>query len=504
MRERRLEALLLRRLTSLPSTRLLAGVTILPCYCPGARGLLGLQSGASRSIKEINVRQWVRFVMDTFTLAVNLFLMERVLDTETVIATDAHLATLKEIFRPASPTDDRELFQGRQRELDSCIAGFQEVGQHIVVYGERGVGKTSLAYIAKAVFQAVAREGSLAIRLQCAEGDTFDSVWRKFHARLVSELDLLDSQVGIALKDTVDRIEGIINYADSDVSVDDVARALKLLSSRVRLLIIIDEFDRVGGWTQSVPFADLIKTLSDDLVRATLLIVGVADDVEGLLNGHQSVERNLRQVAMPRMSRVELEAIVERGYETFRKRAQASLACEKKAARAIANLSQGFPYYAHLLAGAAGAKAIRTASTRVTPQTVIEAMLDAVEDASHAIKVKYTEAVTARSDAQFHLTLLACALSEMDDLGYFSAADVSKPLASLVGQERKTSVFHHHLKRFSEDPIYILDSRVSRGRNRYRFHDPLMKPFVLMKGFTSGKLNARSLHEETAVPNSQK
>ena len=37
-------------------------------------------------------------------------------------------------------------------------------------------------------------------------------------------------------------------------------------------------------------FADLIKTLSDQLVRATVVLVGVADNVSDLVAEHESIE----------------------------------------------------------------------------------------------------------------------------------------------------------------------------------------------------------------------
>ena|ERR1700728_4068959 len=59
-------------------------------------------------------------------------------------ALGAQLAALKTIFRPSSPIDDRELFRGRTDELSRVIGAVQELGQHAVIYGERGIGKTSL------------------------------------------------------------------------------------------------------------------------------------------------------------------------------------------------------------------------------------------------------------------------------------------------------------------------------------------------------------------------
>jgi len=68
-------------------------------------------------------------------------------------------------------------------------------------------------------------------------------------------------------------------------------------------VIILDEFDRVHDEDSRVLMADTIKTLSDQLVSTTMVIVGVADDVNQLISSHASIDRNLVQVLMPRMSK---------------------------------------------------------------------------------------------------------------------------------------------------------------------------------------------------------
>ena len=57
----------------------------------------------------------------------------------------ARLATLKDKFRPSSPVDKQDLFKGRLNQLSRVFSAVQELGQHAVIYGERGVGKTSIA-----------------------------------------------------------------------------------------------------------------------------------------------------------------------------------------------------------------------------------------------------------------------------------------------------------------------------------------------------------------------
>jgi hypothetical protein len=402
----------------------------------------------------------------------------------------AKLATLKGIFRPSSPTDDLRLFRGRTRQVESVLTGIQEVGQHPVIYGERGVGKTSLSYVARALYVGMQPDSAISVRVQCSEGEQFTDVWAHFFRAYRAEVEKLDRERREHFKETVERVETILLYPDADtLSAHDVAEALALIANQSQLLVILDEFDRLGGWQDTIPFADLIKTLSDDLIPMTLIIVGVADNIDGLIQGHNSIARNIRQVNMPRMSEDELAEILTGGLKAYSEQTGDPLSCDKRTARSVARISQGFPYYTHLLGGAAGAEAIRAGESTVTQATVFRAMVRAVEDTSHAIRSSYTEAVTARAGAQLVPTLLACALATTDDLGFFASTDVAHALSEIIGLPRSSGHVNSHLKRFANDPIWMLEERRRGERSiRYRFQDPLMKPFVMIKGIESGMM----------------
>lgn len=55
---------------------------------------------------------------------------------------------VNEAFTPAAPIQKRDLFSGRTKQFGDLADAVVSVGQHGVVFGERGVGKTSLASVA--------------------------------------------------------------------------------------------------------------------------------------------------------------------------------------------------------------------------------------------------------------------------------------------------------------------------------------------------------------------
>ncbi len=56
-----------------------------------------------------------------------------------------YIRLIHEAFTPGAPINSRDLFSGRKKQVDKAISTIFQRGQHAVIFGERGVGKTSLA-----------------------------------------------------------------------------------------------------------------------------------------------------------------------------------------------------------------------------------------------------------------------------------------------------------------------------------------------------------------------
>src|SRR5712691_10133868 len=54
---------------------------------------------------------------------------------------------LRKAFRPGTPIDKYELFAGRQEQVSDVHDGVVQTGRHVILFGERGVGKTSLVKV---------------------------------------------------------------------------------------------------------------------------------------------------------------------------------------------------------------------------------------------------------------------------------------------------------------------------------------------------------------------
>ena len=384
------------------------------------------------------------------------------------------LASLTEAFRPTAPIDRAALFAGRTTQLGDLFAVAEQPGQHAVVYGERGVGKTSVTTVAA---QTLAATRVITSRTTCDRGDTFGSVWRKAFDEI--QFTLSKPGIGFAGVDREVRASAAGLLADQPTPYA-VKRALQALTRERPAVVFIDEFDRLASPADKLLFADAIKSLSDQLPAATVVLVGVADDVEELVAEHQSIERALVQIHMPRMSAGELAEIVTRGIDSVQ------MTIDREAVATIARVSQGLPHYAHLLGQIAARTALEDLRTRVRPADVRAAIAEAIEKTQKSVLDAYRRA-TEQNGGDAHLKImLACALAPADQYGFFTRAAVEEPLRTVAADVAEGS-FERHLDELA-DPRFgsALQKRSDFGGARYRFGNPLLQPYVLMRAVADG------------------
>lgn len=414
--------------------------------------------------------------------------MVEALDPEQAEARREHLTTVanavRGAFSPAAPINHRDLFAGRLSQLSGVLDAVQERGRHVVIYGERGVGKTSLA----SVLAAMAEAGHIVARVNCQTNDTFAKILERLLSRIKLDRETLAPGFrGAKTRNTVTAAQSFLG-GNSAVDADDIRDALDALSTFAPVLLVIDEFDRLESRQVHHEIADLLKALSDDSVPVTIMIVGVADDVNELINEHLSVERNLKQVLMPRMSHEELLDVLQRGC------AKAGIEMEVDARHRIASLSQGLPHYTHLLAQIAGVKAVYRNREVVTLRDVEDAIAGALTNVQESVTKAYHRATFSAQANLYKQVLLACACAQGDDRGFFTAAAVRGPLTAIMGKPYHIPAFAGHLNALSDDKRgRVLKKEGDKKRFGYRFTNPLLQPYVLMRGLNEGMLTQQQI-----------
>lgn len=388
------------------------------------------------------------------------------------------------VFSPNTPIDERSLFAGRIVQIMRVTDVIMQKGQHAIIFGERGVGKTSLANVLHQYLTGTSE--LLAPRVNCDGSDTFESTWRKVFDQI--ELIRAEPGMGFAANEKTSTYNSTELFGKKAVTPDAVRRVLTIMSRDSLPILIIDEFDRLQQKPRRA-FADTIKNLSDHAVPATVVLVGVADSVDQLIEEHQSVARALVQIPMPRMAAGEITSIIMNGLVRL------GMTIQGDAQDRIGLLAQGLPHYAHLIGLHASRAALVAHSTEVTIDIVNRAITKAIEDAQQSIRNAYHLAIrSARKDNLFGHVLLSCALARTDELGFFAAQDVRPPMRMVTGRDYGIPTFAQHLNEFSDEKRgRILKKTGEKRRYRFRFTDPLMQPFVIMQGVVNHKVPDDSL-----------
>jgi Cdc6-like AAA superfamily ATPase len=392
-----------------------------------------------------------------------------------------------QLFTPSSPVSEHDLFAGRGVQIRTLIEATEERGKHAILYGEAGVGKTSLAKIYSELFPSTLRYLK-SFRVQVDPTDDFSSIWRKvfkdIYIRVIRQNDNNEAPEISALATF---------YEGKKIFPDDVRRELDAAFTPSQIpIIIIDEFDKIGDPEAHNLMANTLKSLSDYGVNSTIVLVGVAENITSLIGEHPSVMRCIEQVHMPRMNTSERKEILDKRIPKL------GMKLHQDAVWKIVELSRGLPSYVHLLGLYSTQSAIDRKSVLITDSDVDNAISRVLTRLQESLSEKYHTATHSnRGDNLYQEVLLACALAESDDRGSFTPMNITKQLTRLLGREKEmpTSSFQQHLTKFISPERSNVLTRTGRDRAyRYRFTDPAMQPYVLLKGVESGRVGKDALN----------
>ena len=388
-------------------------------------------------------------------------------------------------FSPSAPIDKKALFAGRASQILEAINAFHQRGQHAVIFGERGVGKTSLSNVLLEILGPKVATPACG-PINCDQTTTFESLWQT----IFKEMPLSSERVSNGFTTETTSEKGTLADLLPGKPTPDAIRAI--LQRIDKSVIVIDEVDRIDDRSTTTLLADTIKNLSDHSVDSTIILAGVADSVDTLISEHESVQRALVQIRMPRMSEAELFEIVDKGLSAC------GMTINEDAKRRIEHLSQGLPHYAHLLALHSAQAAATEDRLNIQTEDTQRAVEKALQQAQESVARDYNRGTMSARENLYKQVLLACALAETDSLGFFSAADVAVPMGSIMGRPFDVLAFAQHLYTFCERSRGpVLQRTGVTGNYRFRFKNPLMLPYVIMNGLKSGLITEAQVNTLT-------
>jgi len=376
---------------------------------------------------------------------------------------------IDEVFTPSSPIENKELFAGRIEQYNQISETIREKGQHAIMYGHRGAGKTSLANMCTYMF-----DNLMSIKITCNRNDTFESIWE----RALRKISFVQSENSIGFSPT-EKINVLPVEVPNLEFITPTEIEHLLLEINENLLFIFDEFDIIRNEKVKTQMADILKLFSDSIPQITILIVGIAKSVEDLIGEHPSIERCIKQIELPLMDNMESKIMIENNLKLIH------LKIELKILEQIIEFASGFPNYMHLLCKYAAREAVTGKQKVINVQHFNHAVIKSIDNSDYSIKNTYALATKSASPQnQFADVLLACALADTDINNTFNSFDVLFKYNHITGKEHKKESINYNLGMLcKKERAEILKKAGKPKKARYKFKKPLFKAFVKLKQY---------------------
>lgn len=389
-------------------------------------------------------------------------------DTASVLA--RRRLALRDSLGASQPVISREAFAGRHEAMSQLINAIEEQRVHVVIYGERGIGKTSLAH----VFTQTAREARYhVIYASCGTAANFPDMFRSVLAHIphIYHSSVLPNSSQAEQGGNFDTM-----LPEGEYGARELADVLAGVVG-TRVLVILDEYDRVVDVNFRREVAELIKNLSDRAARVQLVITGVALNLDELIGYAPSIRRNIAGLPMRPMTDVEVRDLLRLGERA------ADIRFTKEAVALVTRMSAGSPYLVRLLGHQAGLNAINAGRDKVTEDDASSSIERVISDWQASLP-RRVQANLSREEARTHWDLLVAAARAGNSAdGWFTVDDVYTEMGGALAP----LAIERDLKLFVNN-VDLLERREGPGDPHFRFGYPGVAA-LLMISAAMGRLS---------------
>jgi histone H3/H4 len=232
--------------------------------------------------------------------------------------------------------------------------------------------------------------------------------------------------------------------------------------AQLQRIYVIDEFDLLENADAKRKFADFLKFLSDARPQFKLVITGIADNIQDLVDLHPSTQSNIRKVKLSGMPAQDLKGIVLAGAKLL------DLEFEDDAVTSIAQMSEGFARTTHQVARDAALFAVQGGRRTVTLGDVHRAVQ---RDAD--LEDKLEDSIRGSNPAAYRDVLIAAARCDLNKL---TTREVIASYREYVRGKASDASIRTLIGRLASDD----NSRILQrdGEGGYQFADPRMREFI--------------------------
>jgi Cdc6-like AAA superfamily ATPase len=259
---------------------------------------------------------------------------------------------LAENLTPSATIRTRDRLFGRDKSLQQIQRALSSAGRQILLFGDRGVGKTSVANTSAALYGNDAQPN---IYVPCSRESSFESVIQTIGRRSLEPADNIKTKgTGPSIGLSVFGVGG--NYQSGTRSetkfelpktTNDALEIVRFLASGLgqRRIIVVDEMERVGSESERAKFAEFIKNVPemdpDNLLK--FVFCGIGSTVDELIGAHPSAGRIIEPIHLDKLHHTDLWKIIQSVAQKL------SIEVDENILIRIGQLSDGFPHYVHLV-----------------------------------------------------------------------------------------------------------------------------------------------------------
>lgn len=385
----------------------------------------------------------------------------------------AKIKNVDNYFTPSKPIEAYTHLKGRDKEVQHILGTLTTAGQHCMIYGERGIGKSSLALSTL--------EGGKRTKIftqpffikRCDNKTKFKDIIQQPVIHLdedyVSQKKEITTKAGIGLNllklfraDVA--VEEKITIEKEDLTASKVCQAFDELEG----ILLIDEFDVVNDGVKH-EIAELIKQLSDSDSKLKILLVGIASDGASLIAGHQSVNRCLHEIKLPRIEDAYLHEIITTGENGL------DINFDDDVKNKIVEISNGFPYFTHLICKESAEVALSESKNNIDQAILVRALEKSVINTEGQLKRAYEDAVTSSRTSVLPSILYAAA--KLSD-NRFTIQEWIAQIKEDTGTQYTSNAMSNYIGRFTREDKGKIITKAARGV--YKITDPRMPSYIRM------------------------
>lgn len=407
-------------------------------------------------------------------------------------------------FLPASEIEDPHRFAGRREQIRDLTDALYVEGSIPLILGQRGLGKSSVAVQLSRIAQgdvelltelgmerrAMSPERAfITFYVTCSDAtrnlngllqsmiNAVEALTAAKKSEYADEFQLIDKTTRRALSLKIFKFESTRRFKQTATEINTKKFSLheKLVHLTENLtdiygqpvLFIVDEFDRIAPVKG---LASFLKSHSSKILK--FAFAGIGQNQSELIADHESLPRQLVPVTVPRMSKPDLESIVERT-ETHIAENGGSYTFSTEARSRLSDVASGFPWFVHVIGQAALIAADDDEVTDISVNRINNAIA-ALATGRYARQYydTYQRAVKDSISREYVLRLCALWFDE-----YVPTSEIYPKARGLGVTGPSTYIGHLTNVEYGR----VLAKSRTQSRALYRFHDEMFKVYARLR-----------------------